>query len=413
MNLRKAPRGPIHTPLTKKRGPMSDTNAPATNYTTTRLKRVEVRNIIVIGSGPAGLTAALYTARAELKPLVFEGDGFENTTPGGQLMLTNDVENYPGIYKHELSQDATGNTFATIKDFVSGPEMMAIMRAQAQHFGAECQFKRVEQVDFSCRPLRVVVDGENHFAEAVIIATGASARWLGLPSEDEYKNHGVSACATCDGSLFKGKDVVVVGGGDTAMEEATYLTRHCNSVTIVHRREEFRASRIMLERARDNEKIKWVLNAQVTEILGKQEGFHKFVTGVRLQNTQNGEESVLPTDGVFMAIGHKPNTDLFKGQVDLDELGYIRTRGRSTVVNNVNGEMLAGVFACGDCQDHVYRQAITAAGTGCAAAIDAERFITANPVLYGIEGEDSQSYVKLMESASEQAGREKATNPKN
>jgi thioredoxin reductase (NADPH) len=386
---------------------MSDTNSPTTRFTTTRLKRVEVRNIIVIGSGPAGLTAALYTARANLQPLVFEGDGFMETTPGGQLMMTSDVENYPGIYQHKLFKDETGNSYANIESFLSGPEMMAIMRAQAQHFGADCKFRRVEQVDFSCRPLRVVVDGENHFAEAVILATGASARWLNVPGEEEFKNFGVSACATCDGSLFKDKDVIVVGGGDTAMEEATYLTRHAKTVTIVHRREEFRASAIMLERARDNEKVKWVLNSRITEIVGKQEGFRKFVTGVRLQDIKTGAETELPTDGVFIAIGHKPNTDIFRGQVDMDELGYIRTRGRSTVVNNPKGEMLAGVFACGDCQDHVYRQAITAAGSGCSAAIDAERFITANPVLYGIESEDSQSYMKLMERVSEQAGIEK------
>lgn len=381
-----------------------DSTSTTTRFTTTRLKRVEVRNIIVIGSGPAGLTAALYTARANLDPLVFEGDGFEETTPGGQLMMTSDVENYPGIYDYTLSKDDTGNSFAKVERFLSGPEMMAIMRAQGQHFGAECKFKRVEEVDFSCRPLRVVVDGENHFAEAVILATGASARWLAVPGEEEYKNYGVSACATCDGSLFKDKDVIVVGGGDTAMEEANYLTRHAKTVTVVHRREEFRASAIMLERARANEKIKWILNSRVTEILGQTEGFRKFVTGVRVQDVNTGEEREVPTDGVFMAIGHKPNTDIFKGQLDMDELGYIRTRGRSTVVNNTKGEMLPGVFACGDCQDHVYRQAITAAGSGCSAAIDAERFITANPMLYGIESEDSQSYMKLMERVSEQAG---------
>lgn len=387
---------------------MSHTDSPTTRFTTTRLKRVEVRNIIVIGSGPAGLTAALYTGRANLQPLVFEGDGFHETAPGGQLMMTSEVENYPGIYEHRLSKDGHGNSIANVEKFLTGPEMMAIMRAQAQHFGAECHFKRVEQVDFNCRPLRVVVDGENHFAESVIIATGASARWLNIPSEEEYKNYGVSACATCDGSLFKDKDVVVVGGGDTAMEEANYLTRHCRTVTVVHRREEFRASAIMLERARANEKIKWELNSRVVEILGHKEGFNKYVTGVRLQDVKTGETRELPTDGVFMAIGHKPNTEIFRGQVDMDELGYIRTRGRSTVVNNPNGEMLPGVFACGDCQDHVYRQAVTAAGSGCMAAIDAERFITANPILYGIEEEDSQSYMKLMERVSQQGGREKA-----
>lgn len=386
---------------------MSDCGTTSTGFTTTRLKRVEVRNIIVIGSGPAGLTAALYTGRANLEPVVFEGDGFEETQPGGQLMLTSDIENYPGIYDHSLSKDATGNSYAKIDRFLSGPEMMAIMRAQAQHFGAECKFKRVEQVDFSCRPLRVVVEGENHFAEAVIIATGASARWLNVPGEEEFKNYGVSACATCDGSLFKDKDVVVVGGGDTAMEEANYLTRHAKTVTIVHRREEFRASAIMLERARANEKVKWILNATVSEILGTQEGFRKFVTGIRVKDTKTGEEREVPTDGVFMAIGHKPNTDIFKGQVSMDSLGYIHTRDRSTVVNTPSGDILPGVFACGDCQDHVYRQAITAAGSGCSAAIDAERFITANPVIYGIESEDSQGYMELMEQASEQGGREK------
>src|SRR5690606_22847339 len=240
----------------------------------------------------------------------------------------------------KLSKDEHGNTAATIESFLSGPEMMALLRAQAQHFGADCRFKRVEKVDFSCRPLRVAVDGENPFAESVILATGASARWLNIPSEEEYKNYGVSACATCDGSLFKDKDVIVVGGGDTAMEEANYLTRHCNSVTVVHRREEFRASAIMLERARANDKIKWILNSRISEILGQQEGFRKFVTGVRVQDVKTGEEREVPTDGVFMAIGHKPNTDIFKDQIDMDDLGYIRTRGRSTVVNNTNGEML-------------------------------------------------------------------------
>ncbi len=390
---------------------MSDTSSITTRFTTTRLKRVEVRNIIVIGSGPAGLTAALYSARANLAPLVFEGDGFEQTTPGGQLMMTSDVENYPGVYQHSLSKDEVGNSVSKIESFLSGPEMMAILRAQAQHFGADCRFKRVEQVDFKCRPLRVVVDGESHFAEAIIIATGASARWLGLPSEEEYKNYGVSACATCDGSLFKDKDVIVVGGGDTAMEEANYLTRHCRTVTVVHRRDEFRASAIMLERARANDKVKWIVNSKITEILGQTEGFRKSVTGVRLEDVKTGEQREVPCDGVFMAIGHKPNTDIFKGQLDMDDLGYIRTRGRSTVVNNPNGEMLAGVFACGDCQDHVYRQAVTAAGSGCMAAIDSERFITSNPVLYGIESEDSQSYVKLMERMTEQSGREKAQGP--
>jgi thioredoxin reductase (NADPH) len=370
---------------------------------TTRLHRAKVRNVIVIGSGPAGLTAALYTARANLKPLVLEGDGFENTAPGGQLMMTSEVENYPGMYKFNVEQDSYGNSRAKIKEFLTGPEMMAIMRAQAEHFGAECHRLRVTAVDLRCRPFRVEVEGEKYYSESVIISTGATAKWLGLPSEDEYKNNGVTACATCDGALFKGKDVLVVGGGDTAMEEATYLTRHCRTVTIVHRREEFRASRIMLDRAKENEQIKWMLNSQIVEILGKQEGFRKFVSGVRVKDTITGEEREVATDGVFMAIGHKPNTEIFKGQLDLDDLGYIRTRGRSTICNKPDGEILPGVFACGDCQDHVYRQAITAAGTGCMAAIDAERYITANPILYGIEQTDSPSYMNLMAAVNESA----------
>ena len=243
-------------------------------------------------------------------------------------MMTSEVENYPGIYEHKLHKDEHGNSISNVESFLTGPEMMAIMRAQARHFGADCRFKRVEKVDFTCRPLRVMVDGENYFAEAVIIATGASARWLNIPSEEEYKNYGVSACATCDGSLFKDKDVVVVGGGDTAMEEANYLTRHARTVTIVHRRDEFRASAIMYDRAKANEKVKWELNATITEILGKTEGFKKFVTGVRLKDTKTGEEREIATDGVFMAIGHKPNTDIFKGEIDMDSMGYIRTRGR-------------------------------------------------------------------------------------
>ncbi|MGI8906354.1 MAG: NAD(P)/FAD-dependent oxidoreductase [Candidatus Sumerlaeaceae bacterium] len=371
---------------------------------TTRLHRAKVRNVIIIGSGPAGLTAALYTARANLKPLVLEGDGFEHTTPGGQLMMTSEVENYPGMYKFRLGTDGGGNARADIDEFLTGPQMMAIMRAQAQHFGAECHPKRVTAVDFACRPLRVEVDEEKYYSESVIISTGATAKWLGIPSEEEYKNLGVTACATCDGALFKGKDVLVVGGGDTAMEEATYLTRHCKTVTIVHRRDEFRASRIMLDRAKANtEQIKWLLNSQIVEVFGKQDGMRKFMTGVRVKDTVTGDEREVPADGLFMAIGHKPNTDIFEGQLDMDDLGYIRTRGRSTLCNKTDGEMLPGVFACGDCQDHVYRQAVTAAGTGCMAAIDSERFITSNPILYGIEQADSPSYMNLMAAAQEKA----------
>ena len=371
---------------------------------TTTLSRAGVEDVIIIGSGPAGLTAALYTARANLKPLVLEGDGFNNTMPGGQLMTTSEVENYPGIYKHRVETDANGNVIAHVDHFMTGPEMMAILRAQAQKFGATCMFKRVIRVDFSCRPFRVETDEKKYYTEAVIIATGASARWLEVPGENDYKNFGVTACATCDGALFKEKDVIVIGGGDTAMEEANYLTRHCKTVTVVHRRNEFRASRIMLERAQQNPKIKWILNAHVTEVLGKQDGFKKSVNAVTLRDTSNGKEWNHPTEGVFVAIGHKPNTEIFDGLLEMDDLGYIRTRGRSTMVNKANGEMQPGVFACGDCQDHVYRQAVTAAGTGCAAAIDAERFVAANPILYGIEEEDSQSYMNLMAAGIRKGG---------
>jgi thioredoxin reductase (NADPH) len=337
-----------------------------THEETTTLTREAVRRVIIIGSGPAGLTAALYTARANLAPLVFEGDGFEQTMPGGQLMITTDVENYPGMVKW-----VDGKLHG-----YPGPEMMDVLRRQAQHFGAECVMKRVTRVDFSSRPLRVEVDGETHHGEAVIIATGASAKWLGVKGEQEYMGYGVSACATCDGAFFKGKHVLVVGGGDTAMEEASYLTRHAAKVTIVHRREGFRASKIMLDRCRSNPKIEWALNAVIDEIVGRTEGLRKFVTGVRLRDTRSGETRDLACDGVFAAIGHKPNTDLFAGIVDRDANGYIVTQPRSTHTN------VRGVFACGDCQDHVYRQAVTAAGTGCMAAIDAERFIEANPIRF-------------------------------
>lgn len=351
----------------------------------TRLARHEVRNVIIIGSGPAGLTAALYAARANLSPLVLEGDGFEQTQPGGQLMTTTEIENYPGLYHR-------GPDGKFLHGF-DGREMMDVLRTQAQHFGAECRQLRVTRVDLRCRPFRIEVDEEKFYAESVIIATGASARWLGVKGEDEYKNFGVTACATCDGAFFKGKDVIVVGGGDTAMEEAIYLTRHCRTVTVVHRRDQLRASKIMSDRAAANEKIRWVWNAAVEEIYGQQEGMRKFVTGVKLRNTVTGEITDFPTDGVFVAIGHKPNTDLFVGQLDMDEAGYLKTAKETTFTN------IPGVFACGDCQDHVYRQAITAAGTGCMAAIDAERFITANPLLYGIEEEVSHPYEEVLDQA--------------
>jgi thioredoxin reductase (NADPH) len=304
----------------------------------------DVRDVIIIGGGPAGYTAALYTARANLEPLVIEGFNW-----GGQLMITSDVENYPGY-----------------ADGVMGPAMMADFRRQAERFGAEFLTDDVTRVDFSERPFRVYVGESEYRADAVIVATGASARQLGLPSEQLLQGRGVSYCATCDAAFFREKTVVVVGGGDSAMEEATFLTRFADKVVVVHRREEFRASPIMVDRAREHEKVELVLNAIVEEILGADEGH---VTGVRLRDTVSGEEQIVEADGVFVAIGHDPNTSLVLDWLDHDDQGYLVTEPRSTHTN------IPGVFAAGDVQDHTYRQAVTAAGSGTMAALDAQRWL--------------------------------------
>ncbi|MFC1550258.1 thioredoxin-disulfide reductase [Candidatus Neomarinimicrobiota bacterium] len=305
------------------------------------------QKVIIIGSGPAGLTAAIYAARANLNPLVFEGN-----QPGGQLTITTDVENYPGF--------PAG---------IMGPELMDLFREQAKRFGADCQFKHVTKVDFSNRPFKVWVGENLYTSESIIISTGASAQLLGLETENNLMGYGVSVCATCDGFFYKEKKVLVVGGGDSAMEEAIFLTKFASEVWIVHRRDELRASKIMQDRVFKNPKINVHWNSTIDEILGTVE---TTVTGVKLKDTVTGETRTEACDGVFMAIGHTPNTELFKDILPLDEKGYIRTQHSGTATN------IPGVFAAGDVQDFEYRQAITAAGSGCAAAIDAERFLENN-----------------------------------
>lgn len=312
------------------------------------------RDVLIVGSGPAGLTAAIYTARANLSPLVMEGQPSSTSDqPGGQLMLTTDIENFPGFV-----------------DGLAGPELMANMRGQAARFGAEFLTTKVERVDFSSQPLRVWAQnpstGETveHRARSVIVATGAQSLMLGLPAEERLISRGLSTCATCDGFFFRGQNIAVVGGGDSALEEATFLTKFAETVTVVHRRKELRASKIMQDRAFKNPKIRFVWDSVVTDILGESK-----VEGLQLHNVVTGEEQVLPVSGVFVAIGHVPNTAIFKGQLDMDASGYLQTVPGSTATN------VPGVFAAGDVQDDQYRQAITAAGSGCMAAIDAERWL--------------------------------------
>ncbi len=310
-----------------------------------------VHDVIVVGSGPAGYTAAIYLARAELQPLVFEGYVY-----GGALMTTTEVENFPGF-----------------PEGIDGPELMANMRAQAERFGADLRPEDVESVELTTPVKRVTASGVDYFAHAVVLATGSAARYLNLPDEQRLIGRGVSACATCDGAFFRNQDIVVVGGGDSAMEEATFLTRFADTVTVVHRREEFRASAIMLDRARSNPKVKWLTNAAVTGVTGESE-----VTGLTVQDTRTGTERELAATGLFLAIGHDPRSELFRDVVTTDAEGYVLT-GPAVGVIAGTGTNLPGVFACGDLVDRTYRQAITAAGSGCAAALDAQHFVAAHP----------------------------------
>jgi len=316
-------------------------------------KQLIHREVVIIGSGPAGLTAAIYSGRANLNPLVIEGP-----QPGGQLMITTDVENYPGFAKG-----------------IMGPQLMEEFREQAARFGTDFLTAYVTHADLSKRPFTLTTDEHIVRAETLIIASGASAKWLGIPGEAPAPHGlgglGVSACATCDGFFFKGKPIVVVGGGDTAMEEATFLTRYASHVTVIHRRDHLRASKIMQDKAFKNPKIDFMWDTAVEEILGNPKDG---VTSVRIRDVHSGEEKIFPCEGVFIAIGHEPNTGVFKGQLEMDEIGYLKTNGRTMATN------IPGVFACGDAQDSYYRQAVTAAGTGCMAALDAERFLDNLPV---------------------------------
>jgi thioredoxin reductase (NADPH) len=318
------------------------------------MSQKDLHKVVILGSGPAGLTAAVYASRANLEPLVIEGGGGADQTdvPGGQLMLTSDVDNYPGF-----------------PEGVLGPELMERMRNQASRFGTQFALGAAREADLSKRPFTLTLPDATVRAETLIVATGASARWLGLPEELEFRTKigGVSACATCDGFFYKGKEVLVVGGGDTAMEEATFLTKFATKATIVHRRQELRASKIMQDRARSNPKIAWLLDSVIEKILG---GPGQGVTGAVVRNLKTGATTEVPAGGVFMAIGHVPNTAIFKGQLETDANGYLVTRDGTTATS------VPGVFAAGDVQDHRYRQAVTAAGSGCMAAIDAERFLS-------------------------------------
>ena len=331
--------GPDDKPIP---GPVATTAETAANPGIPPAETDDVRDLIVIGSGPAGYTAAIYAARANLHPLVFEGSQF-----GGALMTTTEVENFPGF--------AEG---------IQGPELMDQMRTQAERFGAELLPRDVSEVDLTASPKIVKVGDEVFRAHAVIVSTGSKYRYLGLENEQRLLGRGVSACATCDGFFFRGQDIVVVGGGDSAMEEATFLTRFANSVTVVHRRQELRASKIMQKRAQDNEKIRWALGKQVTDVLGE-----NTVSAIELTDVESGTTETMPVAGLFVAIGHDPRSELFAGQLKLDDQGYIQVEHPTTRTN------IDGVFACGDVVDHIYRQAITSAGTGAAAAIDAERWL--------------------------------------